>query len=394
MIPAHVPKDRVVDLDLFNDPGLKTDLHRKLSSLHSDHPDLFYTPRNEGHWVVTNLSLASLVLGDYEHFSSSEGSIPRPSKPLPMIPLTLDPPASLPYRTALMRYFGPRSIKERESEIRALAVTLIDGVAGRGGCEFLRSVGAALPVTVFMNMMGLPLARFDEFRDLVVEYFAPISDQRRLELYEVIRLEISSVVADRRREPGDDLVSGLARETIEGRPFSTEDLESICMLLFVAGMDTVANAVTFMFYYLAKDPVLQRSLIDDPRLIPGFIEESLRMYGVVNIPRLVTRDVELDGVRLLPGDMILCMLSVAGRDEEVAADANHFNASRPEHPHVGFGYGPHVCAGQHLARLEMKVLLEEWIKRIPAFSVPSGFVPEFRSWIVLALNRLPLHWST
>ncbi len=159
------------------------------------------------------------------------------------------------------------------------------------------------------------------------------------------------------------------------------------MLLFVAGLDTVANAATFAFYTLAQDPALQRRLAADAARIPAFIEEVTRVHGVINIPRLVTADVEVDGVRMKAGDMVLCMLSIAGRETEDAIDLD-----RASHPHVGFGAGPHVCAGQHLARLELRVLLEEWFRRIPEFAPAPGFRPVFRSWVVLAIAELRLVW--
>lgn len=386
-VPAHIPPGLVFDVDVFNDPALRQDLHRDLAGFKTRYPPVFYTPRLEGHWVVTDLALANELLNDHRRFSTSEGSIPRPSQPLPMIPLTLDPPAHQPYRAALMRFFGARYIKEMEPKVRALAIDLVEGVATQSGCEFLGAVGAALPVTVFMRMMGLPLEREDEFRRLVVEYFGPISDARRVELYGVMQDALTLLIEERQAHPREDLISRLAHENVGGRPLTLAELQSMCMLLFVAGLDTVANAATFAFYYLAQDPALQRRLAANPALLPAFIEETMRVYGVINIPRLVRQDAEIGGVAVNAGDMVLCMLSIAGRQAEDRIDLD-----RASHAHVGFGAGPHVCAGQHLARLELRVLLEEWLRRIPDFTLAPDFRPAFRSWVVLAMAELRLVW--
>lgn len=386
-VPAHVPPELVFDIDVFNDPALKHDIHRDMAAFKTRFPPVFYTPALEGHWVVSSLTLVNQVLNDHAGFSTSEGTIPRPSQPLPMIPLTLDPPAHQPYRAALTRFFGARYIKDMEPQVRVLAIDLIEAVAARGACEFLGEVGAALPVTVFMRMMGLPLEREAEFRQLVVEYFGPVSDERRIALYGIMQAELTKLIVARRLAPRDDLISRLAHENVGGRPLSLAELQSMSMLLFVAGLDTVANAATFAFYYLAQDADLQRRLAADPALLPTFIEETMRVHGVINIPRLVTRDAEVGGVRLKAGDMVLCMLSIAGRDAEDGIDLDRTN-----HAHVGFGAGPHVCAGQHLARLELRILLEEWLGRIPTFGLEPGFRPAFRSWVVLAMDQLRLVW--
>lgn len=386
-IPPHVPSERVFDIDIFGDRAILNDPHRELASFQDRYPDIFYTPAQGGHWVISNLSLASEVLNDSRRFSTSEGTIPRPSQPLPMIPLTLDPPEHTPYRIALMRFFGPKYIKRLESHVRNTAVALIEAVATDGRCEFLRDVGAALPATVFMKLMGLPVERYEEFRALVVEYFGPINDARRIELYGTIQAEMTTIIESRRALPCDDLISRLAHEDVGGRKLAISELQSMCMLLFVAGLDTVANAATFIFYYLAGDAEMQRRLSANAALIGPFIEENMRVHGVINIPRLVVENTDLGGVSLKAGDMLLCLLSVAGRDSHDRVDLD-----RNVHRHIGFGAGAHVCVGQHLARLELRVLIEEWLRRIPVFTVASGFKPRFKSWVVLALEELPLNW--
>lgn len=389
-IPAHVPANLMFDADLYNDPDFKTDMHAKMAKLHSKYPDVFYSTASGGYWVVTRRSLINTVMTHTQHFSSRQGQIPPVEPAFRLLPLTLDPPANTPFRLALMKYMGPKGINAMADEIRKLTVLLLDRVAGLDTFEFVRPLGAGLPVTVFMNLMGLPLERFDEFRQLVLDFFSVLPEEKRRELYLQIDREMNGLIADRLRERRDDLVSKLIDEKINGEPMPIEDLKSMCNLLFMAGMDTVANAASFMFYYLALRPDLQAEIHTNPAIIPDFVEESLRMYGIVNTPRQVREDVELGGVKMKKGEMVYVMLSLAGRDDRLVQDPDRFDLTRKSHPHMVFGGGPHMCAGQYLARVELRVLVEEWFKRYKSFGLAPGYEAEFRSWQVMALSHLEL----
>jgi cytochrome P450 len=155
-------------------------------------------------------------------------------------------------------------------------------------------------------------------------------------------------------------------------------------------MDTVANAAAFMFYYLAKRPDIQEQLFANPGSIPDFVEESLRMYGIVNTPRQVRDDIEFEGVQMKKGEMVFVMLALAGRDDRVVPNPEVFDLSRSSHPHMAFGGGPHMCAGQFLARIELRILVEEWFKRYKSFTLAPNYEAEFRPWQVMALSSLSL----
>jgi cytochrome P450 len=388
-IPAHVPADRIFDVDLF-DGVLRIDAHQQLADFRHKYPDIFYTPRNGGHWIVQRQDLINAVVSRSDQFSSRQQQLPPIEPAIELFPLTLDPPDSIPYRLALMRHFGAKHINAMKEDVRALTSSLLDQVDPARPFEFVRALGAGLPVTVFMKLMGLPLEQFDAFRTMVMEYFSLISDARRVELYLEIDGMMKSLIDSRRASPGDDLVSRLLGEQVNGQPFSTEDMNKVANLLFMAGMDTVANAAAHMFYYLSARPELQAAIADDFSLIPSFVEESLRMYGVVNTPRQVRKDGELDGVAMKQGEMVVAMLTLAGRDERIVENPDDFDLARTTHPHMTFGGGPHVCVGQHLARLELRILVEEWFKRFRSFRVEPGFDVRFHPWIVIQLAELRL----
>ncbi|MET0987016.1 MAG: cytochrome P450 [Steroidobacteraceae bacterium] len=391
-VPAHVKQSQVVPVDIYFDARFKKDLHLGWHSLHADAPDIFFTPFNGGHWVVTRFDLMSTILRDSEHFSNRELDIPASNSPNVMIPLNLDPPDHTPYRIALMAHFDRKSIVAMEPKLRAWASRLIDRVLDQGGCDFTETLGAGFPVSVFMEMSGLPLDRFEEFRKIAVEYFGKTTIERRIELQNIIVGLLTELIEARQRERKDDLISKLIDADVRGRRLTLQELQSMGFLLFIAGLDTVANALTFAYRHLAEDTALQDRLRQDPAVIPDFVEESLRRYAVVNQTRIVKKDIDFAGASFRTGDMVLCPLTLGGMDERKNPTPERFDLDRQKREHITFSIGPHVCLGNVLARAEMRIFTEEWVKRIPRFQIAAGSKPEWRAGLVMALMHLPLQW--
>lgn len=392
-VPDHVASDQVFDFDIYADARLKRDLHGGFKSLHAAAPDIFFTPRNGGHWVVTRFDLISHIMRDSAHFSNRQMDIPKTDTTFVMIPLNLDPPDHAPYRAVLVRYFSPKAIGGMEETLRGWANRLIDGVIDDGECDFVDKLGAAFPVSIFMEMMGLPMARFEEFRSVVVEFFSNIPVERRVELMGWIFGEMETLILERMDKREDDVISRLIDEPVRGRPLTLDELKSICFLLFIAGLDTVANMMSFAFRHLADDPALQERLVNEPAKIPDFVEESLRCYAIVNGTRVVKQDFDFGGASFREGDMVACSLPLAGLDESKNPDPMKFDIDRENRSHLAFSTGPHVCVGNYLAKAEMRIFAEEWLRRVPQFRVAAGFKPTFRAGLVMAINSLPLEWD-
>ena len=392
-VPDHVASDQVFDFDIYADDRLKGDLHGGFKSLHAAAPDIFYTPRNGGHWVVTRFDLISHIMRDSAHFSNRQMDIPKTDTTFVMIPLNLDPPDHAPYRAVLVRYFSPKAIGGMEETMRNWANRLIDGVIDDGECDFVDKLGAAYPVSIFMEMMGLPMARFGEFRSVVVEFFSNIPVERRVELMAWIFSEMEILILARMSKREDDVISRLIDEPVRGRPLTLDELKSICFLLFIAGLDTVANMMSFAFRHLADDPALQERLVNEPAKIPDFVEESLRCYAIVNGTRVVKQDFDFGGASFREGDMVACSLPLAGLDESKNPEPMKFDIDRENRAHLAFSIGPHVCVGNYLAKAEMRIFAEEWLRRVPKFRVAAGFKPTFRAGLVMAINSLPLEWD-
>lgn len=392
-VPDNVEPAQVFDFDIYNDPRLKADLHAGFKSLHAEAPDIFWTPHHGGHWMVTRHELVSAVMRDSEHFTTRQMNIPKTDGPYISIPLNLDPPDHTPFRAVLNRYFSPAAIRRMEPGMCDWMHRRIDRVIGQGGCEFVEAVGASFPVSVFMELMGLPFERFDEFRAVVVEYFSLTTLERRVELETWIFREMGDVIRDRQENPGDDLVSRLVGEQIRGRSMTMEELQSICFLLFQAGLDTVANMLSLTFLHLAQRPDLQDQLANDSTRIPDFVEESLRRFAIVNGARMVKKDFTLNGAQLRVGDMIVGSLPLAGMDDRANADPMRFDIDRKGREHLTFSIGPHICVGHFLARTEMRIFTREWLKRIPRFRLRQGYTPPYRAGLVMALESLDLEWD-
>jgi cytochrome P450 len=215
----------------------------------------------------------------------------------------------------------------------------------------------------------------------------------RARCYANIREMMGELIEARGRKREQDLISYLLDSDIDGRPLTLEEMHGYCLLLFAAGLDTVANAMAFGMRHLAGDPALQDRLRAAPELIPEAIEEFLRKFGVPTPPRTVSRDAEFGGVRLKAGERVVLLLPACNFDPKVFPDPGDFALGRENKLHLTFNSGPHRCVGSHLARLELKSLYEEWFKRMPNVRLDPGAAPQYRLGLALACVKLPLMWN-
>jgi cytochrome P450 len=279
--PAHVPDAAVYDFDMFHDAELLANPHERVRQLLRDAPPVFWTPRNRGHWVALGHAPVFEVSRDSERFSSEYMPREQMQQMMAMMPpgapyipqakpITLDPPDHTKYRAPLASAFGPKAIKARTDEIRALANLLIDEIAAQGHCDFIASVAEPLPVQVFLKMMGLPLARQAEFRDMVHQFLAPgITDpMQSAARMRMIADAIDEVILARKDDRRDDLISLLWAAEIDGKPMTLEVMEDFAVLLFIAGLDTVINGIGFGVRHMAANPEFQNRLRADPSLSP------------------------------------------------------------------------------------------------------------------------------
>lgn len=400
--PAHVPADHVVDFDLYAPPEAKQDFHASWKSLHAPGvPPIVWTPRHGGHWIVTRNPLINEVISDYEHFSNNNIIIPKEAaKDSKLLPTTIDPPVHRPFRNLLNSSLGPKTISRNEEQIRAVAVSLIEGVQRDGGCNFTTAYAEKFPLQVFLRMIDLPLEDAAKLKEWSDQMLRPTpgrdwgADQNGFawgvrNFFEYL----TPYIEERTGKDGEDVLSRLINGTIDGRALTRQEALQLSAQVLIAGLDTVVNFLGFAMLYLATHAEARRQLVNDPSLIPAAIDEMVRRFGVVTIGREVVHDMEYAGVQLKAGDMVAIPTQLSGLDDKVNDNPMEVNFHRSASEHTSFGNGPHRCPGAHLARLEIRVTLEEWLARIPEFEVAPGEQVSFTGGIVAVVDALPLVWD-
>jgi len=389
--PARWP---IHEFDYIADPGVLADCHARYWELKETAPPVFWTSAHGGHWVCNTGSSVQHVVRHPEIFSSRYLSIPpNPNQPK-MIPEMLDPPEHRPHRQMLRPFFESKAIAPLEARVVEWTDQLLDEIEAAGACEFVSSLASRLPVAVFMELFGFPMEKFDEFRHLVVSFFnARATPEERNALAQQIIGHLAQLIQARMAEPRDDMISKIIASEIDGRPMNFEELMSIGFLMFLAGLDTVTNAMSFGMRHLAHDEALRQRAIDDPDTIPNLVEELLRRYAFVATPRYVVEDVELEGARLKAGDCILAPLPLVGWDETLNPDPETVSIERQFYRHAAFGSGIHTCLGLHLARMELIIFYRAWFGRIGHFRQVARGDENCRGGSVMALENLHLAWN-
>lgn len=400
-LPSHVPPDLVVDFDIY-DHSMAGRFQQVTADLQRKTP-VAWTERNEGHWIVTRYDDVQRVLRDSGEFSSVPVTVPRSreaderNRP---IPVCYDPPEHTHYREMILPLFTPRRMRELEDRIRALIVDLIRGFEDRGHCEFITEFARPLPTTVFLLLMGWPLEDAAEFNHwshqiLIGKPGGTIEESAavRAEYFAKTFAYFDSLVQQRRRHPQDDFTTLLVHGQYAGdRPLSDDELQRMLQLLMAGGLHTVQGSLAYAAIYLAQHPGEQQQLGADPTLVPTAVEELLRWKPPVWPARRATRDTMLGGVQIKADDMILCGVTGANLDENQFPDPLEIDLDRRGNRHLSFGVGPHRCIGAHLARIELRVALEELHRRLPVYRLDPDHPPVRHLGVVNGVTELQLRF--
>lgn len=403
--PAHVPEALVYDFDMYHDPGMERNAPERLLEVAREAPPVFWTPHNGGHWVIRSYRTIMQAARDWEAFSSEHilpeeaaallAQMPAGTTIVQPVPILLDPPTHTKFRLPLQPVFSPKAMLKLQAHIRELTIGLIEGVKPQGRCEFVSAIGEKIPTQVFLEIFGLPLERQGDFRALVEEHLSDDfgdfdnSQAKLRRMAEIMR----DTLLDRRENPRDDLISLLWQSTVDGAPLTLEDMQNYCVLLFIAGLDTVMNGMGHGIRHLAMDPALQDELRAHPKMIVEAAEELLRRYGFVAVPRLVARDLECDGAPLKRGERVTLFYPMANLDPAEFAEPGTFDLGRENKVHLTFGGGPHRCLGSHLARIELQTLYEEMLARLPTFRLDPDRPVRYRCGPVTGPRELHIVWD-
>jgi cytochrome P450 len=389
--PAHVPDALVRHFDFLNDEGIFKDPYARLRELH-DEPDIFWSTALGGFWVVTRHDTAREILQKPADFSSVPVGLGTGRFPRKLIPVESDPPLHPQYRALAAKIFSPQAIAAKTGNIAQIAESLIDPLVAQGHCEFNEAVAMPMPAMIFTALLGLPVEDWPQFMSWNSQLLHSRDEASARGGGDRIAAYLQEVIADRRRAPRDDLVSALVQGKVEGRALSEEETLDFCFLTFIAGLDTTTGAMGYVFAYLAQHPQQQRELVADPARISGAVEELLRLHATANTDRRVTRDLEVGGVQMKAGDRIWFPFALINRDERFFANPDQADFGRMPNPHFTFGAGAHRCLGSHLARRELNLLLETWMKRIPSFRLAPGTTLRHHN-LVFGIDKIPLEWD-
>jgi cytochrome P450 len=365
--------DWATDYDIFDagyvaDPvPVWDDLRQRCPIAHSD--------RYGGSWLPTRYEDVTAIARDVEHFSSRQVSVVAPmiedddDDPLPagLPPISADPPVHTWTRRLLLPWFSSNRVAGYEPFTRDLCRSLLDSFAG-GRADAAAGYAQQIPVRVIGIVLGVPEDMSDVFTGWVrsVLEFAYDNDRRntaRNEIVEYFRAEMDQ----RRERPGDDLISTLLHTEVDGEPVPDGHILGTVALTLIAGVDTTWSAIGSALWHLATHDADRRRLVAEPEILPTAVEEFLRAYSPVTMARIVAADTEVGGCPMHEGERVLLSFPAANRDPDAFADADRVVIDREVNRHVAFGAGIHRCAGSNLARMELRVAVEEWLARYPDF---------------------------
>ena len=396
--PDHIPSELVLDFDFFDVPADVSDPVQIWHGLvRRGAPPIFYTPRNGGHWVFLRYSDIAEAYRNHEMFSTHKAQIP-PLEPYPVLqPNGVDPPQHDVFRKILAPMFTPLAVRRMTDGSQHRAEALLSGFAAKGGCDFVKDYAAKFPTGTFLELFGLPEERLPEFLRISDTFFRSTEPDIRaanlLEIFEVLE----ELFREKERNPGSDIASTVVQSRdADGNPFPWTDIINCGFLLFVAGLDTVTNTMAYVWRYLATSPDARqkfRDRLDDPSAFLLAIEELMRINAVSNIYRRVTHDCEFKGVQFRRNDRVVLPNTVANRDQSMFKEPQTIDLDRKVNNHVTFGLGPHRCIGSHLAKREIMISLQEWLRQIPEFELdPDQDAESVFGGPVMGFTSLKLRW--
>jgi cytochrome P450 len=379
-------EDWATDYDIF-DPSYIKDPFPVWEDLRSKCP-VAHTDRWGGSWMPTRYADLFAIAQDFQHFSSREVLVapmgsgpdaeaePDPDIPPELVgydagapPITSDPPVHTWARRLLLPPFSARAIEKWEPETRELCRSLIDGFIENGRADAAADYAQQIPPRVIASMLGIPKEEANTFTDWVRGFLelgltnAEIGGEAGRNMF----LYLWSKIQEHKENPKDDLITYLLNAQVDGKPVPEQHILGTCFLILVAGIDTTWSSIGSALWHLAQNPQDCERLINEPGLMNTAVEELLRAYSPVTMARIVAEEMQYNGCRFAEGDRLLMNFPAANRDPEKFENADKVIIDRATNPHIAFGVGIHRCAGSNLARMEMRVAIQEWLARIPKF---------------------------
>ena len=380
--------------------------HDALRLLRAEAPIHFHPePGGPGFWVVSKYEDVVTVGKDPGRFSSHRGGTniqdypPENLSTIQLLMLNMDPPQHNKFRRLVSQGFTPRMVGKLEARIHDVARTIIDKIADRGECDFVRTVAAELPLQVITELLGIPVedrAKVFDWSNRLIGFDDP-EFQTSLEDGTQAAFEMwnyaNEVGESRKGKSGDDLVSVLVNAEVDGLGLTEMEFDAFFLLLSVAGNETTRNLISGGLIALLEHPEQRARLVADPSLLSTAVEEMLRwVTPVMYFRRTATRDTELRATPIGENQKVCVYYNSANRDEDVFPDGDRFDVGRTPNEHVAFGVGQHFCLGNSLARLEIKAMFEELLRRLPDIEL-AGPVRRLRSNFINGYKQIPVRFT-
>ena len=395
-IPAHVPSDIVWDnsFDTFTtelgDPFLA------ITRLHEQPGIIWATDASYGRpgWILTRSDLIAEAFIDHAHFSSE-----RPGMIADLIgvnmrlnPIEIDPPAHHGFRQILNPFFMPKAVKSLDDPVRKTCQDLIAKFADKGSCDFIEDFAVPFPSYVFLDLMGMPhdmLPKFLEWQDGLMR---GATMQARVDAAKAIYAYLEQFVEEQRKNPTAALSKGIIEGQVGGHPMAHLEMMGMFYVLYVGGLDTVYSTLGWVMRHLAQHPELQQRLRDNPDDLPAAIEEFTRAFSVVVTHRQVKEDFVFHGVQMKKGEEVNLPISLANRDPAVFENPDIVDIDRKPR-HINFGTGVHSCVGIHLAKRELRIVVEEFLKHFRNIRIKDGETYRYHTGRTFGIDYLPLTWD-
>jgi cytochrome P450 len=346
-------------------------------------------------WIVRRNADLRKIYSDAENFHKrgNTGFAQMIGESWDIIPTELDPPIHTGFRAALNPVFAASKIMQLDALVRERARFFIDKFKDRGSCEFVNEFGINFPVSIFLDLIGLPQDRRPQFLAWENQLLHGTDHEARITSVRSVKELLLQTIQDRKKNPGEDLISKALKLEVNGRRWTDEEVFGHCFNLYLGGLDTVTSNMGLHFHHLATTPAdqeIMRNNTFNQNVVA--IEELLRAYAAVTTNRICSKPYEIAGQTMMPGDFIAMSTPLAGRDPEAYESPNEIRLDRRP-THVTLGHSIHRCLGQHLARRELQTAIEEFLKVIPRFRIEPGFKVPFFLGNVIHIPTLPLTWS-
>jgi cytochrome P450 len=396
-IPDHVPAACVWDCDFASYLHTGDDPYLAAGELHGG-PGVLWVP-TAAHggpaWIFTQHALIGEGFTDWQTFSSKRGANAVVMDPnWLLIPVEADRPEHQYYRKALVPVFTPAAINNRVSAVQELCDKLIDAFIERGRCEFISEFAGILPNAITISLLGLPAESLSQFVAWEEEIIHGATPHARLAANQALIDCLKGHIARQQAKPDSstDVMRAIFTGRMGDRAYTDAEILGMVYLLFVAGLDTVYSTLGWIMRHLCYDQALQARLRANPHQIPAAIEEFTRAFGVSAPSRTVALDTVFHGIPMKAGEAVLLPTFLAGRDPRAWTNPHVIDIDRRPR-HVTFGTGVHVCLGIHLAKREIKIMLEAFLSRMRNVRRPEAGRYEYHTTNTIGIDRLDLEWD-